>query len=243
MDQSWPTVLDDVTAALETLTATLATEDDFTVLLTRMCEQVVTAVPGVDEATITLLADHHPSTVASTSEIVTKLDQDQYTAGGGPCVRAAETGELVRASLTHAVQEWPVFGRDAEAAGFDSFLSAPLVVADGYSGAVNCYGGQGKGFADLDEKLLGLYTGVVTATLRVYSRYQYARDTAEQLRAALGARAVIDQAKGILMTIRQISADEAFVLLVAQSQRENVKLRDVAVRFVDHATGPVRTGD
>jgi AmiR/NasT family two-component response regulator len=63
-----------------------------------------------------------------------------------------------------------------------------------------------------------------------------ARDTGEQLRIALDSRAVIDQAKGILMALRQISADEAFTLLVEQSQRENVKLRDLATRFVAHTT-------
>jgi AmiR/NasT family two-component response regulator len=49
---------------------------------------------------------------------------------------------------------------------------------------------------------------------------------------------VIDQAKGILMAVRRISADEAFTLLVEQSQRENVKLRDLAIRFFNHATCP-----
>ncbi|WP_329048701.1 hypothetical protein OG738_39390 [Amycolatopsis sp. NBC_01488] len=61
-DRRWPAVLDEVTGALDALTSTLATEDDFAVLLHRMCEQVVTAVPGVDEATITLLTDHQPAT-------------------------------------------------------------------------------------------------------------------------------------------------------------------------------------
>jgi hypothetical protein len=45
-DKSWPAVLDEVTGALESLTATLATEDDFAVLLHQMCAQVVHAVPG-----------------------------------------------------------------------------------------------------------------------------------------------------------------------------------------------------
>jgi hypothetical protein len=39
------------------------------------------------------------------------------------------------------------------------------------------------------------------------------------------------------MALRQIPADEAFTLLVEQSQRENVKLRDLASRFIAHATG------
>ncbi|XVS62115.1 ANTAR domain-containing response regulator [Actinosynnema sp. CA-299493] len=236
-DDSWPQVLDEVTGALASLTATLGTEDDFEALLHRVCEQVTTAVPGVDEATITLLQDGEPTTIASTSEVVVDLDRGQYERGDGPCLEAARTGELVRVSIGEVAERWPEFARDAGAAGFGSFLSAPLAINDGHGGGVNCYSGHPGGFAELDEKLLGLYTGAATAALRAYCRYQHARDVTGQLRIALETRAVIDQAKGILMAIRQINADEAFTLLVEQSQRENVKLRDLAARFVDHATG------
>jgi hypothetical protein len=236
-DRSWPTVLDEVTGALESLTASLDTADDFTILLHQMCAQVVHAVPGVDEATVTLLTDDQPSTVASTSDVVTGLDHDQYTVGDGPCLEAASSGKLVRVSVADAAGKWPDFARDAAAAGFGSFLSAPLVVTEGYGGGVNCYSRAHGGFAELDEKLLDLYTSAVTPTLRVYCRYQQSRDTAEHLRVALQSRAVIDQAKGILMAIRQIGADEAFTLLVEQSQRENRKLRDLAVQLVSQATG------
>ncbi|MFC3452416.1 ANTAR domain-containing protein [Amycolatopsis speibonae] len=39
------------------------------------------------------------------------------------------------------------------------------------------------------------------------------------------------------MAIRRVDEDEAFSLLVIQSQRENVKLRQVAERFIDGVTG------
>lgn len=52
---------------------------------------------------------------------------------------------------------------------------------------------------------------------------------------------MIDQAKGILMAVRGISADEAFQLLVDQSQRDNVKLRDLAQHFVTDISRPIST--
>ncbi|WP_103350745.1 ANTAR domain-containing protein [Amycolatopsis sp. CA-128772] len=57
----------------------------------------------------------------------------------------------------------------------------------------------------------------------------------EQLREALSSRAVIEQAKGMVMLVRGCSAREAFAVLVAVSQQSNVKLRDVATVVV--ATG------
>ena len=49
------------------------------------------------------------------------------------------------------------------------------------------------------------------------------------------SRAIIEQAKGILMAAQGCPEGEAFELLVRASQRENVKLRDVAARIVEAA--------
>lgn len=68
---------------------------------------------------------------------------------------------------------------------------------------------------------------------------QEARLVAEQLRVALVSRAEIDQAKGILMAIHGITAQQAFDRLVEHSQRRNVKLHDVAVAFIVQAGGEV----
>ncbi|KZB83416.1 GAF and ANTAR domain-containing protein [Amycolatopsis regifaucium] len=233
---SWPGMLDEVTGALETLTSILDDEDDFRVMLQQVCRQVTKAVPGVDEATVTLLRGDEPHTAAATSDLVAELDRDQYR-NGGPCLEAARHGTLQRVTVSEALERWPKFAGDARDAGFDSFLSAPLVADSEHAGGINCYGTQARGFSDLDQALLELYTTATEAILRLYRRYLTATELAGQLRAALTHRAVIDQAKGILMALRQISADDAFTLLVEQSQRENVKVRDIAERFVAHAVG------
>jgi AmiR/NasT family two-component response regulator len=51
------------------------------------------------------------------------------------------------------------------------------------------------------------------------------------------SRAVIEQAKGIIMGERRCSADEAFRLLSKLSQDSNRKLRDVAAALVSRAPG------
>lgn len=61
----------------------------------------------------------------------------------------------------------------------------------------------------------------------------------QQLRDAMRTRAVIEQAKGILMGQRGCSAEEAFALLVRLSQDANIKLRRVAEQLVT-TTGGVR---
>lgn len=232
--------LDDVTNALENLTTVLDVEDDVQVLFYQVCCQVTYAVAGVDEATVTLLDDSGPRTAATTNETVAELDRNQYRIGDGPCMQAARTGQVLHISIDEAQRQWPSFAAAARDAGFGSFMSAPLVAGKRFAGAINCYSADGHGFAGVDKRLLELYVTAVEAALRTHARYIQARDTVEQLRTALTTRPVIDQAMGILMAAHQISADEAFARLAQQSQRENVKLRMIAERLVDHAIRPDR---
>ncbi|MET8849585.1 GAF and ANTAR domain-containing protein [Amycolatopsis sp. NPDC004625] len=228
-----PPLFDEVTGALEALSVVLREEEDFRILLQHVCLQVRHAVPGVGEASVTLVTGDAPHTATATSSIVGELDGDQYRIGDGPCLEAMRDGKIVRTTVADALERWPEFSRGAREAGFGSFLAAPLVADAEFSGAVNCYGRQDDGFEEVEGQLLELYTAAVEAILRVYHRYLRARDTADHLRTALTSRAVIDQAKGMLMAIRQVDAEDAFALLVEQSQRENTKLREVAERFVE----------
>jgi AmiR/NasT family two-component response regulator len=59
-----------------------------------------------------------------------------------------------------------------------------------------------------------------------------------QLRAALVTRDTIGQAKGIIIASTGCTPDEAFQLLVEQSQTENRKLRDVAADLVNSQVRP-----
>ncbi|WP_230987182.1 PAS and ANTAR domain-containing protein [Mycolicibacter heraklionensis] len=51
------------------------------------------------------------------------------------------------------------------------------------------------------------------------------------------SRAVIEQAKGVLMVAYGISAERAFDILVWRSQETNVKVRDLAARFLAAFSG------
>lgn len=53
-------------------------------------------------------------------------------------------------------------------------------------------------------------------------------DEIDGLQRALESRDVIGQAKGVIMAALRCSADEAFALLVKQSQAENRKVVDIA---------------
>ncbi|WP_405848622.1 ANTAR domain-containing protein [Streptomyces sp. NBC_01518] len=59
----------------------------------------------------------------------------------------------------------------------------------------------------------------------------------EELERALVSRAVIDQARGMVMALAPCSSHRAWGLLVEVSQHCNVKLRDVAAALVATTNG------
>lgn len=65
----------------------------------------------------------------------------------------------------------------------------------------------------------------------------------ENLRLALQSRDLMGQAKGVIMASMGCSANDAFQLIVKQSQHENLKATEVAAEIVQRAASRrVRTG-
>jgi hypothetical protein len=62
-------------------------------------------------------------------------------------------------------------------------------------------------------------------------------DITSVLEAVADARARIEQAKGVLMSAYGISADRAFDILAWRSQETNLKVRDLATRFLEAVAG------
>jgi GAF domain-containing protein len=228
-----PEHLDELTAAMADLTGALETEPAEGEILDAVCAEALRAIPGADMASITAIRDGEPKTAASTDQRAVEIDRAQYAAGAGPCLQAAKTGEIVRVPLATAGTAWPEFTGRAQELGVGSYLAAPLRVDERLSGALNLFGYGDHGFAETDSRLLQLYTTVVSFGLRTTRRYHHARQRTADLEAAMRSRAVIEQAKGILMAVHRISADDAMKRLVTESQRTNVKLRDIATRFVE----------
>jgi GAF domain-containing protein len=176
-------------------------------------------------------------TVACTDERASRLDRAQYDADDGPCLEAFRAGTVVRIDdVTAAAERWPSFIDVVAELDVRSILSVPVVEAGRPFGTFNLYGSEASVFdADVeDAERFAAQASVVLSNARAYSE---AVALAMNLQRAMDSRAVIEQAKGKLMASSHISADEAFELMRRASQRENVKLRDIATRIVEgHGT-------
>ena len=224
--------VDDVTDALTTLCGVLDEQEDLPVALHRVCQQAVHAIGEADHASVTVLGADRPYVAATTGDHVHRIDHVQYQAGDGPCVAAAKTRQVVRVTISEVADRWPDFATSSAEAGIGSYLCAPLFVDDEHHGSLNLYHSDTHGFSGLEAALLRLYTTSAEAALHSAHRHRRARRHIDQLKRALISRAVIDQAKGIIMGAHRITADEAFDMLVDKSQRQNVKLNQLAAQFV-----------
>jgi GAF domain-containing protein len=224
--------LDEVTGHLASLAEVLAGHEDMDQVLQRSVDQVVSAVPGADMVSVSVLRGDAAETVAASNDAVWAIDKDQYAAGDGPCLEAARTRQVVRTGVAGAERRWPEFARSARAAGVESYLSCPLIIGEEFAGSFNLYSEQPHGFADFDAALLRLYATAACAAIDSSRRYARARELADQLSQALSSRAVIDQAIGVLIARTGITADQAFAELSRRSQNTNVKLREVAAQLV-----------
>lgn len=75
---------------------------------------------------------------------------------------------------------------------------------------------------------------MIDLTLSIQEEARHAAYDA--LHGAFGHKAVIEQAKGIIMALRGVDAEAAFELLSAQSQHTNTKLHSLAAVLVSAAT-------
>ncbi len=208
--------------------------------LERVAELTVAAVPAVDYAGITLHVEGRNRTAVFTHPDAPEIDQAQYDSGEGPCLDAFREQRSYVIESMAGDGPWPAFRARAVAYGIGSSLSVPLMVDKEAYGALNLYAHQEDSFGEAERDVAELFASQAAIVLANAQAYWEARTLGERLGEAMQSRATIEQAKGILMATQRCEPDEAFDLLVRASQRENVKLRDIAARIV--ATAAQRTG-
>src|SRR4051794_21842925 len=200
-------------------------------VLGRVGRLALQAIPEVSESSVTVLEDGTPRSIAFTGPLAAQLDERQYATGWGPCLHAAESGDTVVVDIEHAPEPYADFAQVAHRAGVVSSLSIGLPVASEIVGGLNLYSTT----AVMDEaaqELATTFAGYAAVAVVNAARFSSAEDRAQNMMAAMQSRAVIEQAKGIIMARERCTPDQAFQVLVKASQHRNMKLRDVAAAIV-----------
>jgi GAF domain-containing protein len=195
------------------------------------------SIPGAEAASITLLRGDKAFTAAHSGEMALAADELQYAHGYGPCMDAGRGGVLLVDDM-RTEKRWPDYvAHVLTTTPVRSSLSVPLPYQGASIGALNNYSTQPAAFASPESLRAGTDVAEVIA-VAVANADAHAQlfDQARNMRLAMESRAVIEQAKGVLMAQRRVDAEQAFEILREASQRYNRKLRDIAFGIVESAT-------
>jgi GAF domain-containing protein len=208
-------------------------------MLERVAGLAVRCVPGARDVSVTLVRGRKGQTLVSTSDVVRDLDGWQYEHGRGPCLDASASGDSISVPEMATERRWPAWADRAQTAGVGSSLSIGLPIQESVVGALNVYADAAHAFdlaAIAVAEDFAAYAAVAVANAHSYDSVA---TLAEQMQEAMRGRAVIEQAKGIIMGDRRCSPQEAFALLSKISQDTNRKVREVAEALVASAVrGP-----
>jgi GAF domain-containing protein len=202
-------------------------------VLTEVTALAAKWVPGAESTSITLIRGDRPFTAAHHGEMALAADELQYEKGTGPCMDAGRGGVVLRIDDAREEPRWPEYMAHVQETGVRSSLSVPLPYQGTSVGALNIYSGQAAAFASAESLEAGLEVAETIAVAVVNAdAHAQLSDQARNMRLAMDSRAVIEQAKGVLMAQRHVDADQAFEILREASQRYNRKLREIALGIV-----------
>ncbi|MEV5433510.1 ANTAR domain-containing protein [Streptomyces sp. NPDC052701] len=185
-------------------------------------------MPGADHAGVSVIErSNQRRTVAWTDEVVRCAETPHTDRGRQPYWERLWTTPVVRMADSEADDG----GETLSGLGLRSALSLRLRADRRRLTVLTAYARKPDAFDEDATRIGRLFTAHVSIALD-------SATVREQLTEAMHTRDLIGQATGILMERLDIDAAGAFESLVRASQRENVKLRDLARRIVEPHNTP-----
>jgi GAF domain-containing protein len=225
----------DPTAAFAELALITVNERPPAQTLHRVAELAKQVLGGVEDVSLTVIDQGRPLTVVFTGPLAIDLDERQYEVGFGPCLDAAKTGETIILDTGSDDPPYQEFARTAARAGVRHAVSVGLPVAQRSIGGLNIYKTAEGPFDPAFLEHAHGFAGYAAIAVNNITSYAGAVNETTHLRRAMESRAVIEQAKGVIMARNRCTADEAFDMLKRVSQHRNVKLHQIAQSIVASA--------
>jgi hypothetical protein len=197
--------------------------------LVALATHQVTACLG---ATAALWHGGEPVVRAASHPDLPELISVQLASGRGPVLDALAGHGPVSCPDTLTEKRWPEYAEAGLRRGMR--CSVTLAYLSG-AGAVtlSLFGARPHSLDSGQMTLAELLTAVGGALMGNAAEYGDARRTALQLSAAVESRALVDQAKGMLMQALGCTAEDALDKMRQLSQEQNLRVTDIAQRIID----------
>ena len=199
--------------------------------LQHVAELAAGAIESVHHASVMLMTGKELRTVAATDAIATDLDRGQLTATDGPCFVALQRGDVTRITSTPNEVRWPSCRDECLRHGVMSVAAIPILGGEAVAGSLNLYSQDHHGFG-AHEIRLARSLAAQAAAIAGAAASLVQRHLSADLAVAISARAVVEQAKGIIIATTRCSAEQAYDVLVRQADHEFRTVQDVAKELV-----------
>jgi AmiR/NasT family two-component response regulator len=121
----------------------------------------------------------------------------------------------------------------ANRAGVRHIISVGMPLDQRSIGGMNIYSSAEAPVSQAVLEQAEVFAGYAAVAVANITSHATAINEAIHLRRAMESRAVIEQAKGMIMVRDRCTAEEAFMVLTRISQHRNIKLRDLAQGIVE----------
>ncbi len=184
-----------------------------------------------------MLADgeHHLRNAAVSDDRVRHLEELQISHQQGPCITAFEDKVLVGAEDLTSDPRWPSFSQAAVERGVRAVLASPIPYNQDAVGVVAVLSQERHPWSGEAELALLAFTDLAALLIASMMMGEQQTVLAQQLQSALNSRAIIEQAKGVLIGQYGLSAHTANEQIRAQARAERRKIAVVAAELVRRA--------
>ncbi|NNM48221.1 GAF and ANTAR domain-containing protein [Knoellia koreensis] len=220
---------------MDALRGNLEDLDQLSPYLETLVQAVNSNIDGCDAVGVTVVMEDRPRTAAYTTAGTLEIDAVQYAVGDGPCLDAFRNRRANLVSFARGEERWPAFMDACDPGDVQTLYALPLVSGDRCYGALNLYAYAADAFDGLEMGVVELAASRAADAIAAGVELSGARAVAGQMEQAMASRAVIEQAKGVLMARHGINEKVAFELLRRQSQEQNLKVRLLAAQLVAEA--------
>jgi hypothetical protein len=192
-------------------------------------------VRGCSAATVGVWRAGELTAQASTHPDASWLTQVQLDHNRGPMLESLAGRAPVQCDDTLGDTRWPEYASAAVRLGVRCTVT--LCAGDEAVVVLSLLGLRPRAMT-LEQLQVGELVAAFSAALvGAVADYRDSRLTNVQLQDAAEGRALVDQAKGILMHALNCSADEALARIRDVSQRSNLRATEVAARVIDAHSG------
>jgi GAF domain-containing protein len=226
------TVTKELAERIANVAELVLSDDDSDGPLRQLTDLSLELIPGSSGAGVIAAGDSSWS-YAESDEGVSGLHQLQMQTGDGPVAETLRFGEARRIDDASAETRWPQVCEAMAASGLRSCLALPLRTDRKPGAALAIYSSKPDAFAGSDHDIALLFAAQGGVAVRNALLYSNCRKLVANLHVALESRAVIEQAKGILVADLGYSPEDAFNRLSVMSQNTNRKVRDIATDLVE----------